>query len=412
MIEKQDKKVLLSNFTSLSTLQIANYMLPLITFPYLIRTLGIENFGLLAFATAFILFFQNIIEYGFNLTATKEISKNRDNIDNLSLVVNSVLQAKLLLFVGSFIIITIIIFSFDKFSENWQLYYFVYLATFGELLFPLWFFQGMEKMKYIMKLTILARILYSISIFIFIQESNDYILVPILNAFSFIFLGIASLYILKKDFMIIFKIESIKNILKVYKEGWYIFLSKISVYFYASINIVILGFFFNNEIVGYYAIAEKIISVLLRMPQTINQTIYPYLVKSFEENKVHFKSSINKFLILIILSMSFIIIPLEYFAKDIIYIISGSYIEESIQILKILLITLLLRPLGSFFTQYFVIVNRNNTVLKVTIVTMIINFIVVFPMIYVFDFYGLAYTVLAVQVSQVIINLYNMKMVK
>lgn len=81
---KSDYKVLLENFFSLSALQIVGYILPLITIPYLVRVLGVDKYGLVSFATAFLVYFQILTDYGFNLSATKEISVHRDDQTKLS----------------------------------------------------------------------------------------------------------------------------------------------------------------------------------------------------------------------------------------------------------------------------------------------------------------------------------------
>jgi len=106
----QDKKRLLSNFFSLSVLQVFTYILPLLTLPYLVRVLGMEKFGLVMFAQAFLMFFNVLVDYGFNLSATREISIHRDDKSKLTEIFSSVIGIKAILLVISFLILTIIIF--------------------------------------------------------------------------------------------------------------------------------------------------------------------------------------------------------------------------------------------------------------------------------------------------------------
>lgn len=118
VFEKDEYKRVIENILSLFSLQGFNYILPLITFPYLTRVLGPDKYGLITFAMAFISYFQLVTNYGFNLSASREIALNRDNDVKVSKIFSSVMTTKTLLTVLGFLTMSIIVFSFDKFRSD------------------------------------------------------------------------------------------------------------------------------------------------------------------------------------------------------------------------------------------------------------------------------------------------------
>ena len=165
--QSENSKKISANFMYLSILQGMNLILPLITFPYLVRVLGIENFGLLMFAQAFIVYFTMIVDYGFNLSGIRGSFSNRNNKSKLIKIFSSIMIARFILAFSRINFSDNYCFSFEKFSQNWELYYLTFGIVIGTALFPTWFFQGMEKMKYIYCFNSNSKTNFTLSIFCF-----------------------------------------------------------------------------------------------------------------------------------------------------------------------------------------------------------------------------------------------------
>ena len=310
----EDKKRLLSNFFSLSILQIFTYVLPLLTLPYLVRVLGAEKFGLVMFAQAFIIFFNILVDYGFNLSATREVSVNRESKEKLTEIFSSVMSIKFVLIGISFAILSLVILLFEKFSNNNDLYYLTFLWVIGQALFPVWYFQGLEKMKYITIVNITSKLIFTIAIFIFIQDESDYILVPVLNGLGFIIGGLLSLRIVCKDFKQEFKIQSFEVLTFYFKDSSQFFLSRLSSVGYSNINTFLAGILLSPVFVTYYYLADKAVSVILALFTPIVQTVYPYLAKKFN---FIFLVKLLSFLMIV----SLVVVSLGYLFSDLISII-------------------------------------------------------------------------------------------
>ena len=340
----EDKKRLVSNFFFLSILQAFTYILPLLTLPYLVRVLGVENFGLVMFAQAFIMFFNMLVDYGFNLSATREVSIHRGDKEKLTEIFSSVMSIKFILIGVSFIILSTIVFSFEKFSSHWELYYLTFLIVIGQALFPIWYFQGLEKMKYITIVNITSKLIFTIAIFVYIQNESDYILVPVLNGFGFILSGIIAQYIIFYTFNQTFKFRTLK-LKEHFKNGFHVFLSISSSTVLSVTPILLIGTFFDYTMAGYYSAFDKLVLALKSFFYIINQTFFPRLSKIFTENIEKYKiiwKKLSIFTILVSVLVEFILLVISdifikyYFGENfleymyIFYILSFSIILYTI----------------------------------------------------------------------------------
>ena len=315
MAAREDKKALISNFFSLSVLQALNMFLPLFTLPYLVRILGAENFGLVNFSLSIIMFFNILVSFGFELSATREISINRDNLEKVSKIFSTVMLIKILLFIFSYIILTLLLIFVDKLSEHITLYYVTFGFVFGNLLFPRWFFQGMERMKYITYINFVSRVLFTILIFVLVKERDDYIYVPLLNTLGTIFGGLYSLWLVFSLYKIKMVMPSREDFILHLKDSYAFFLSRIANDGSRYYAITIIGMIFGNVVVGYYSMIEKLYYAFMSLGGIVAQTIYPYMSRT--KNIVFFK----KAFLLVVLSSIALLIPVIYFYKEILLLV-------------------------------------------------------------------------------------------
>ena len=332
----ESNKVLFKNFASLSILQVSNYLFPLITLPYLVRVLGPGNYGLVNFAAAFAAYFTIITDYGFNLSATQEMSINREDSKQVSDIFSSVFTLKMLFYVLSTLIFLPIVFLIPIFKENLILFAVTFLGVLGTALFPLWYYQGIERMKYILIISVSVRTITTILIFIVVQTENDLVKLAGLNTITQFAIGIIGLLLVLFKFDIKYTFPGRSLLKQQLKNGWSLFLSTVSINLYTTSNVFILGLFAPANIVGYYAAADKIRMAFHGILSPMSQSVYPYVNKLLSESYDLF-ISFNKKLFKIALTLGAVISTMLFlFAEPIVYIVLGKEYQSSIQVLRII----------------------------------------------------------------------------
>ncbi|MEN6552041.1 MAG: flippase [Methanobacterium sp.] len=335
ILDNEVYKRVVGNMLSLFSLQGFNYILPLITFPYLTRVLGPDKYGLITFAMAFISYFQLVTNYGFNLSASREIALNRNDDVKVSKIFSSVMATKALLTILGFLTMSVIVFSFDKFRTDWLLYFITFGIVIGNLTLPTWFFLGMEKMKYISILNIGIGLIYTASMFIFVRNATDYLYVPLINSVGTLIIGVYALRLVKKEFGVNFIRPSVNDIKHQLEEGWHLFISTLATNLYSTSTRFVLGFFVSNTILGYYSVAETIARALTQIIYPVSQSLYPYFSKLQSENRAKAITQLKKISIIIGVLTFLISVILVFLAPFLIELLAGQAYAASVPLLQV-----------------------------------------------------------------------------
>ncbi|MHB1043221.1 MAG: flippase [Eubacteriales bacterium] len=393
------KKRLLTNMTSLFVLQVANYLLPLITVPYLVRVLGPDRLGLITFAQAFVQYFVVLTDYGFNLSATREIAIHRENVRKVSEIFCSVLFIKAVLMIIGFALMAAIVFTVPKFRLEWSLYFLVYFIVPGNVLFPAWFFQGMERMKYITMLNIVARSFMVLAIFIFVNNVDDYLIAAGLQASSMILTGLLGLLVAPKIVPITLVCPTKKQLKSILGEGWHIFISTVAINLYTSSNVFILGLLTNNVLVGYFSAADKIIRAVQGLLGTVSQAVYPHisaLAAKSSESALFFIGRIIKLQGLGALIVSTLIILL---AEPIVRTLLGEQYLASIPLLQWMSFLPFIIALSNIFgVQILFAFGYSNEVIRFQIPVALISLAVMVVVVYKFGLLGAVLNIVATEI--------------
>ena len=402
----EEKQVVLGNFISLSTLQGVNYILPILVLPYLVRVIGPEKFGLIAFAQAFVQYFMILTDYGFNYTATRKISLCHDKKAEASSIFSSVMTVKVILTIISFIILIAVINFVPRFKDEWLIFFISFLAVIGNTLFPVWFFQGTEKMKYISAINIIGGIIYAACVFIFVRKPEDFLMVPVLNSLFFLITGFFALYIAFSRFELSFVFHKYAHIREEFRTGWNVFSSIVAINTYTSSRVFAVGLLTNNVLTGYYSIAEKIAGFIQTFPlNSFSQAIYPRLNSIFQKNKPRaFKIMRKSQSIVVYVSM--ITLPFIYFAAPaIVKTVCGFGFNEVTITFRILLLSIIFVAINAFPVQFLLICGRTDVYSKIHVAGALIGLPLIFLLIKLISYPGAAFATIITEAVVLILTI-------
>ncbi len=288
---RKDNRVL-SNYIYLLLIQGTNFILPLITFPYLVRTLHLEKYGVVMMAGSLMVFMNIFVDFGFNISATREVSIIRDDKMKLSAFYWNVFYVKLILLCISFIILYLLTLTVSKLHSEQSVFLLSFGVVIGQNIFPTWFFQGIEKMKVITLINVLAKIIFAITIFIFIKTPAQYIFVPVLNSLGFIIAGTFGFLI---SLRYIHYLRPQKSVMKGFiGENKSLIVSNFATSIYTSGNTFILGLIGGEAMAGIYSSMEKLVMAIKTLYTPLYQAMFPWLASKPKEKIIQFIEYLKK----------------------------------------------------------------------------------------------------------------------
>ncbi|WP_456408305.1 oligosaccharide flippase family protein [Caldithrix abyssi] len=308
----REYRQLIKNFFNFTIFQLSNYLIPLITIPYIIRIVGVEKFGIISIAQAVGYYFRVVVEYGFPISGVQYVAQNQAKSQKLSEIYSNVIFIQIFLMLAGLLLLLGLVHFIPGMHKEWQVYLFAYGIVPANILMALWFYIGIENMKYLNYINSLGRLLYLCFIFLFIQKPADYVMVPLFNSMALFMAGLLSLAIVKFKFKIRLSSPDVQRIKYYLQDGWSLFVSNFAINFYRNINILILSLFTSKEVVGVFAAVEKVVKVIQTIFSPLTRTLYPFISRITSESEQRAVKAISGILKLMS-SISLLIVTLLVF---------------------------------------------------------------------------------------------------
>jgi polysaccharide transporter, PST family len=247
-------------------------------------------------------------------------------------------------------------------------------------------------MKVISILNIISKSIFTLGIFVFVNDKTQYLYVPILNSLGYIVIGLIAIYIIVFQYKVQFIKPTKSDIIHQLKEGWHIFVSNIVTSVYTTSNIFILGFFASNTVVGYYSSAEKIVKAIASAISPLTQTFYPFLSKALQESRERTISILSKIFLLITVGMGIMSLLIGVNAKLLVNVALGPNYEATIPLLQILSVLPLILGWASVFGILTMInLNFKKELSRIYIIASVFSIILMFTLIPTYKEYGTAW---------------------
>jgi len=272
-------RLVYKNFMFLFVVQFSNYVLPFLVIPLLTRALGMDGYGKYAFYLGIANFLLVFIRFGFEFSATRKISINAENRMKVGEIVGAVLQLKLILLVVTLLIYCATILVLKPDTQNKLLLLGGALLLIGQMLLPVWYFQGMQQMKYVTFYTVITKIVYVGALFALVSDNSDYGLAVVIYGGAFFVAGLLSITQVFRQIPV--KIIVSKTLLKeTLQEALPFFTSRIFVAAYTTSLVPLIGFIGGPAQVAVYSASEKLYLAAQSVMHPLTNALFPHVAKN------------------------------------------------------------------------------------------------------------------------------------
>ena len=362
--------------------QFGSYVFPLIALPYLSHKLSTEMFGWVAFAQNFNWYFITLTEYGFNLTATREVAVAKDDLARVSRVYSAVLAAKFLLTLLGLTILLIVVLATPRLRPHLLLFLVCFLSVIGNLLFPVWLFQGMQKMKQVAIRDFLAKVVALVTLFTCVHGDQDYLFAAGTQSGGLLLAGIIGLLTVRPKLGVRFHIPEWSEVRGQLVTSWPAFLSLAVSASAVITNTVIVGLRAPISEIAFYNAAQRLVAAMRSMVSPLSTAIYPHASQKAVNSEIDVIEFVRKYTLPFLAPFVAVGIGLIVAAPLPPHFL-GAKFHDSVPVLQIMAFSPASFVLTQIYSTYYMLAcGYDKEWMRIILTTVVVNFVVLIPLLF------------------------------
>jgi len=273
---------LTKNFIYSSILTVSTYLFPLLVYPYVSRTLGLSNIGIVNFVDNLIYYFTLISMMGITTVGVREIAAAKGDKPQLSRTFMSLLSLTGITTLAAVAALWIAMYTVPTLIPHRDLLYIGLIKLAFNLFLLEWFFMGMEDFRYITNRSILVKCLYVACVFLFVRDASDYKIYYVISVSMVVVNALINIVYSRRFISYSFSDIDVRPFVKTFAiMGAYALLTNV----YTSLNAVWLGFVTDTDEVGYFTTATKLHTIIMAVLASFANILFPRVSSLLAEGK-------------------------------------------------------------------------------------------------------------------------------
>lgn len=385
------RRRLVGDALSLYAVQGLNYLLPLLMLPYLLRALGPHGYGSIIFAQSLIGYAAIVTEFGFNFTAARDVSVARSEPRTVARIYWTTMAAKLLLLCASGCVVGVVIAATPAFRADWQIFAASGLILVGNVAFPQWYFQGLERLREVALVQAISKCVVAGGVIAFVSSPDDIFAAAILLSSPQLAGALTALALGRPLAPASFYLPTSTDIRQALAGSWHMFTASIATTLYLHTNTFVLGLMAGEKAVALYSLGGRVIAAIQGLAGPIIQAVFPRASLLFAEQRAQAWVLLKRVAWVLLPAIGGASALLAVLAPQVASLLGGSAYSDASSVVRIMAVVPLLVTTAAVLAQVVIVnVGLTRYLARIYLAAGIVNLVLLPPLIWKFAANGAA----------------------